>query len=157
MFYVTKELLKQLSPEDQDLVMENGITMDEMDAMSPEEKEKLMGDSAVKAPTTKEDMGDEMMSSPDDKVDDEMKLAKPVKYGDEDQFESKLTEDGRMEEFPNSKKNAISDFGDAADQGMALLDRVANMPQKKKPKKKIKQEELDGEVDDVADDEEDDE
>lgn len=151
MFYVTKELIKQLSPEDQDLVMENGIPMDEMEAMSPEEKSKLMGadESDVKAPTT-EESDDDLPTAPEEKVSDESKLAKPTKYGDEDQFESNLTEDGRLEELPNSKKNAIGSFDDAADQGMALLDKLAKTPAKKpmpKKKKEINQEELDGQTD----------
>ena len=57
MIYVTNELLKQLPEESRMLIEAEGISMEEMDAMTPEEKLALTNEESSNAkPKLEEDL-----------------------------------------------------------------------------------------------------
>lgn len=134
--FITNELLKQLPEESRLLIETEGISLEEYEEMTPEEKLALDGveESSVAKP----------------KLDEELKLSKPLKFGDESEFETKLDDNGKMDELPDSEKNKITDFSAAHERGNALIDKMSDMPElpgererpKQKVKKDIKQEDL---------------
>ena len=127
MYLVNKELFALLPEESRKMIEEQGVAVPEPGAEGGEGAEG----PAVVAPTTSDSP-----TSPDqtreNKPTDETMLPKATKYGDESQFEDKLTSDGKMEELPDSKKNDITDFQSANERGNALIDELS------KPKKKGK-------------------
>jgi hypothetical protein len=65
-------------------------------------------------------------------MDDDMS---EVKFGDEDEYSTRMDSEGRMEDMPESKKNSIKSFDDAHQRGYDLVGALA---EKGLPKKKDK-------------------
>lgn len=103
MFYVDDELLAKLPEDIQDLIKKEGkVDVEDM----PKDK-----------------MPTESLDS-EEPMDDEFKLPKAQKYGDEDEFEDMIGDEGEIVELPESKKNKISSFQDANERGNALISKL---------------------------------
>jgi len=126
MFYIDEELLSKLPEDVQALIVKEGSAEPIED---PDMKD--MGDEAIKdieSLTDEEDL---------EGVDDEYKLPKPQKYGEEDEFEDDLLAEGGMKPYPESKKNGMTSFQDANERGNALINKVMDDKQFGKKKKAI--------------------
>lgn len=112
------------------MIEEEGLTPDDMEQMSPEDKSAMMEGPSVKAPT----LSDKMIA--DDNVDSTSlgDNKSSMKYGDEQEYEDGLGSDGKIQELPESKKNEISNFDDATARSGALLDAMAKEESMKKKK-----------------------
>lgn len=131
MYYITDEILQTMSPETQKSIIDQGLSQEDMDNMSEEEKAKLMigqvqipdenSDPEVMAASDRETRGE-------NKLDDSLRLPKALKYGDEEQFVDELQPDGRIKELSESKKNAITSMDDAAARGQALISKSLEKP-----------------------------
>jgi hypothetical protein len=106
MFYVDDELLAKLPEDIQELIKKEGKADVEDMSKSPE-------DMPLDKPLDSEEP-----------MDDEFKLPKAQKYGEEDEFEDMIGDEGEMVEFPESKKNKISSFQDANERGNALISKL---------------------------------
>ena len=159
MFYIDHELLQKLPEEVQKLIMAEGTPLKEGEM--PPMKEGAMPMLGEPMPTADKPAGekpdilppDEVKKSllPDEeamsKISDENKSPRPTRYGEEGEFEDVMKEDGGINELPESKKNAIDDFGKASERGMALIEAM-NKKKKAGPmkKKKIEKDEDEEEV-----------
>lgn len=132
--YITEELLKKLPDDVRNLIVEEGYTEEEWQKLKAEGEETP---ETFKKPVTPPEKSD-MPMTPDEeagmKVSDEMKMPKPQKYGEEDQYVDEFNEDGTMREYKESEKNKIKDFDDASERAFALTKFRDKFPVKEKPK-----------------------
>lgn len=144
MYYLPTAVLQTLPEDIQKIIMTEGVTQEDMDAMTPEERGQLMADKGpdVAAPTVGTEAPDGASNLGEEKIDDSLKLPKPIRYGDENQFEDELMDDGHIKELPESKKNAITDMDDAAARSQALISRPEEKKMSMKKFAENKQKEL---------------
>lgn len=114
MYIVKEETFEQLPDEAKQMIKENCA------GVSDPEKQEAIEELAHEP---KEDDMEEMV------------------YGDEGEYKTKMDKKGRFE-MPESEKNSIKSFDDAADKGNALIVAVSNKPKKTaKPIPETKEEE----------------
>ncbi len=119
MYLVDQNLFDKLSAEDKQLIESGGK------AVSDEDKIEQI--EAIVAENNENNMDDDMSE---------------VKYGDEEEYASKMDADGRMEDMPESKKNSFKSFDQAHEQGNALIRKLSDMPEMGMKKKKDKVENI---------------
>lgn len=135
MYYITDTLLKELPEEVRRVIQEKGLSAEEAEAMAAQKESDndMDGLSEMDVDVTAPDREES------ERTDDETKLPKAVRYGDEGQYEGTMDGNGRMADLAESKRNAIEDFGEASKRGdalLAMMDSGAKGTEKKSMKKK---------------------
>jgi len=101
MFILKQELFNKLPEEARGMIRAEATSVEDEDTQ--EAIERLAGE----------------------KGSDDTDIGEALKYGPENEFEDKVTEDGGLVTLPESKKNSIKSFEEAADRGNSLIEAMS--------------------------------